>query len=119
MSTLTASWSKSKTTQRRLRDLLGLHLVGRRLCLVHLPTLLGYYELAQNLSGFQSDSGAHLPFRLVPGKLSQRLEQRPLCRYFINTAIIVSLSVVGELISASLVGFGFSRLKFWGRNSSS
>ncbi|MXX26921.1 MAG: carbohydrate ABC transporter permease [Caldilineaceae bacterium SB0668_bin_21] len=62
-----------------------------------------------------------IPLRIFPSELylgnyPSAWNSVPFGRYFINTAIIVSLSVVGELISASIVGFGFSRLKFWGRN---
>ena len=56
------------------------------------------------------------PSELYLGNYPSAWNSVPFGRYFLNTTIIVSLSVVGELISASLVGYGFSRLKFWGRN---
>jgi len=40
----------------------------------------------------------------------------PFTRYFINTAIITVVSILGIIISCSLVGYGFARLQFWGRN---
>ncbi len=62
-----------------------------------------------------------IPMRVFPsalylGNYPSAWNNVPFGRYFLNTAIIVSLSVVGELIGASLVGYTFSRLKFWGRN---
>jgi multiple sugar transport system permease protein len=37
-------------------------------------------------------------------------------RYFLNSAIVTSLNVVGMVISCTLAGWGFSRANFWGRN---
>jgi multiple sugar transport system permease protein len=36
--------------------------------------------------------------------------------FFTNTMIITVLSMFGQLLSASVVAFGFSRLRFWGRD---
>jgi multiple sugar transport system permease protein len=41
----------------------------------------------------------------------------PFALYYKNTAIITLLGVIGELIASALAGYGFSRLKFWGRNA--
>lgn len=40
----------------------------------------------------------------------------PFMRYFKNSAIITSLTVVGTVVSASLVSYAFSRLRWPGRN---
>jgi len=40
----------------------------------------------------------------------------PFNLYLRNTLIITGLSIVGQTITASLVAFGFARLRFWGRN---
>ena len=40
----------------------------------------------------------------------------PFWLYLKNTVIIIALSLVGQLLSASLVAFGFSRLQFTGRD---
>ncbi len=41
-------------------------------------------------------------------------ENMPFLRYMINTMIIVTANIVGVLISCSLVGFAFARLRFRG-----
>lgn len=40
----------------------------------------------------------------------------PFGRYFINTAIITGVNIIGILTSCSLVAYGFARQRFWGRN---
>jgi len=40
----------------------------------------------------------------------------PFGRYFVNTAIITGLVLAGTLLSSSLVAYGFSRLRFRGRD---
>lgn len=40
----------------------------------------------------------------------------PFGRYILNTAIITSLCIIGQVVSSSLVGYGFARLTFPGRN---
>jgi ABC-type glycerol-3-phosphate transport system permease component len=37
-------------------------------------------------------------------------------RYALNTLVIALLAVYGQIISCSLVAFGFARIKFWGSN---
>lgn len=37
-------------------------------------------------------------------------------RYFLNSIIIVLINVIGSVLSSSFIGFGFSRLKFKGKN---
>jgi len=116
LSTLTASWTKSKTTQRRLRDLFAYTLLAVGFFWFIFPL---FWVIMSSLKTFEDFN--QIPLRIFPSELylgnyPSAWNSVPFGRYFINTAIIVSLSVVGELISASIVGFGFSRLKFWGRN---
>jgi ABC-type glycerol-3-phosphate transport system permease component len=40
----------------------------------------------------------------------------PMLTFFRNSIVLVFLSVLGELIATSLVGFSFARLRWWGRN---
>ncbi len=40
----------------------------------------------------------------------------PFARFYLNTVIITGTSLVGQVASASLVAFGFARLRFPGRN---
>jgi ABC-type glycerol-3-phosphate transport system permease component len=41
----------------------------------------------------------------------------PFGRYFFNTAFVTGLVLVGTLLSSSLVAYGFSRVRFRGRNA--
>ena len=40
----------------------------------------------------------------------------PFATFYRNTLIVTSANVVGVLVSASLVAFGFARIRFWGRD---
>jgi ABC-type glycerol-3-phosphate transport system permease component len=40
----------------------------------------------------------------------------PFPRFFLNSVIVSSCTIVGQTLSASIVGFGFARLRFPGRN---
>jgi multiple sugar transport system permease protein len=40
----------------------------------------------------------------------------PMLTFLRNSTVLVVLAVTGELISTSLVGFAFARLRWWGRN---
>jgi len=45
------------------------------------------------------------------------LTARPFGRYYLNTAIITVLSVAGQMLSSSVVAYGFARFRFPGRNA--
>lgn len=47
---------------------------------------------------------------------SQVFEQIPFVRFYWNTILVTTLAVTGQLFSASLVAFGFARLRFPGRD---
>ncbi len=62
------------------------------------------------------------PFRWIPDRVMWRnyadvTSLLPFWRYTVNTAIITALTLTGTLLSCSLVAFGFSRLRFKGRNT--
>lgn len=40
----------------------------------------------------------------------------PFTTFYINTIIITVLSIIGLVLSSSLVAFGFARIRFWGRD---
>ena len=44
------------------------------------------------------------------------LTQKPFLRYFSNTMIIVALNQIAVLVTSSLCGYGFARIKFPGRD---
>lgn len=39
----------------------------------------------------------------------------PFSRYFVNSAVIVLINMVGSILSSSFIAFGFSRLRFAGK----
>ena len=43
------------------------------------------------------------------------LTARPFGRYYVNTTIITSLSVIGQVITSAVVAYGFARFRFPGR----
>jgi multiple sugar transport system permease protein len=60
-------------------------------------------------------------FRFVPGEfdLSGYVEPwrtLPFARFYLNTALITGLNILGALLSSSLVAFAFARMRFRGRN---
>ncbi len=62
------------------------------------------------------------PFQWIPERAMWRnyadvTSLLPFWRYTANTALITALTVTGTLLSCSLVAFGFSRLRFKGRET--
>jgi ABC-type glycerol-3-phosphate transport system permease component len=47
----------------------------------------------------------------------EALRRAPLLTWLQNTAIITGLTIIGNVLSSSLVGFGFARLRFPGKNA--
>ena len=43
-------------------------------------------------------------------------EQAPWVTYFVNTAVITVVTILGQLITCSLAAYAFARLRFKGRN---
>lgn len=56
------------------------------------------------------------PQTFMWGNYRRVFELIPFVTFFRNSVLITSISVVGELFSASLVAFAFARLRFPGRN---
>jgi ABC-type glycerol-3-phosphate transport system permease component len=61
------------------------------------------------------------PPKLLPsvpqwGNYAEIWRQAPFGRWLLNTATITAIALVGELVSASLVGYGFARFRFPGRD---
>jgi len=57
-----------------------------------------------------------LPRTLRWGNYVEAFTRAPIMRYFWNTMIVCGFSVLGVLLSSSLVAFSFSRLRWPGRN---
>ena len=62
------------------------------------------------------------PFRWIPekpawGNFGEITTLLPFWRYALNTALVTALVLVGTLLSCSLVAYGFSRIRFRGRDT--
>jgi len=74
------------------------------------------------ITSFQTlNETRRFPPVLVPGSLqwqnyTQVLQQAPFGRWMLNTFIVTTLVVIGNLIFCSLAGYAFARFKFFGRD---
>jgi multiple sugar transport system permease protein len=62
----------------------------------------------------------HYPPVLVPKSIqmsnyTQVLRDAPFARWFLNTLVVTTATVVGNLLFCSLAGYAFARIKFFGR----
>ncbi|MBN1541244.1 carbohydrate ABC transporter permease [candidate division KSB1 bacterium] len=62
-----------------------------------------------------------VPFRWIPEKLHwenyrDAMTLIPFGRYLLNTTVIAFAVIVGTVFSSTLVAYGFSRFRFWGRD---
>jgi multiple sugar transport system permease protein len=62
----------------------------------------------------------HFPPILIPhhldfGNYPQALQAAPFGRFFLNSAVVAVLTVVGNLVMCSLAGYAFARYRFFGR----
>ncbi len=56
-----------------------------------------------------------LPSHYDLENFKEAFERAPFSRYFVNSGIIVLINMIGSILSASFIAFGFSRLRFTGR----
>ncbi len=74
------------------------------------------------MGAFKAESELfRVPFKWLPDKFildnfSNTFQSIPFMRYLKNTMIIVVFNIVGSLLSCSLVAYGFSRLRWPGRD---
>jgi sn-glycerol 3-phosphate transport system permease protein len=91
------------------------------LALVALPVLYPIWS-AVNLSLLSDSEVASSPPRLFPTGLRgegflRALQQAPLLRYLLNSAVQSTLVTSGQLVSASSAAFAFAFLRFRGKNA--
>ena len=53
---------------------------------------------------------------LTLDNFAQAWHAAPFARYFLNTVLLVSFTVAGQCVLATLAGFAFARLSFFGRD---
>lgn len=57
-----------------------------------------------------------LPHPATLANYEKALTETPLLRYFLNSVIVAAASVLGQVVTGSMAGFAFARLRFKGRN---
>lgn len=114
--TLSRPRATKVTTRRLIKDVMvyGLLLVLGGLFL--LPFL---WMVTSSLRS--TGAGITFPPQFLPTEFNWQnyprvFEMIPFARFALNSVIVTTLAVLGELLSASLVAFGFARLRFPGRN---
>jgi len=60
---------------------------------------------------------AWIPHPFAWQNFIQVFKEVPFGRFIINSAFLVTVNVVGQVIATSLVAYGFSRFRFWGRDA--
>lgn len=78
-----------------------------------------YWMLSTALKG--ADQMFEIPPTWIPNPIEwnnfpQVFEEVPFARFLLNTVFLVIVNVLGELISVSLIAYGFARLRFPGRS---
>ncbi len=58
-----------------------------------------------------------IPYPVRWSNYVEALNRAPLLRWLMNTAIITAFAIVGNVLTSSMVAFGFARLRFPGRGS--
>jgi multiple sugar transport system permease protein len=58
-----------------------------------------------------------LPMEWHPENFVRIWELVPFARWSFNSGVVAVLSVIGQVLSAAAVAYGFSRFRFWGRNT--
>jgi len=108
--------SSSKLPRKTLRGL------SKHAVLIVVSVLLGFPLLWMVLTSFKTNSQS-LAVPVVwwphPFKWSnypQFLSAVPFYRYFLNTLLYAGVTIVGVCISSSLVAYGFSRIRWRGRD---
>ncbi len=59
---------------------------------------------------------AWIPHPFAWENFIQVFKEVPFGRFIINSAFLVTVNVIGQVLATSLVAYGFSRFRFWGRD---
>jgi multiple sugar transport system permease protein len=108
---------KSRKLQKRMDALLSYLALT-----VVLLVLLSPFFVMVSTSFMTSEQAAKYPPTLIPDPVTfsnypaALLRQQPFFAYLANTLIIAFLALTGDLLSSSFIAYGFSRLRFPGRD---
>jgi multiple sugar transport system permease protein len=112
------SVKRPKWTRRRVASSAGKHAV-----LIVISAMFGLPLVWMILTSFKTSSQALAqpvvwwPHPFIWDNYPQVLSQLPFGRFFLNTFEYAGITIVGVCISSSLVAYGFSRLRWPGRNA--
>jgi multiple sugar transport system permease protein len=96
----------------------GWHLVLIPLALVMiLPLVWMLVTSFETLNETRTFPPLLYPHHIQVGNYREVLQQVPFARWFANTVIVTTLSVIGNLVFCSLAGYAFARIKFFGREA--
>lgn len=100
----------------RLNKVLGYILLGILVVIFLFPL---FWMLSTALKG--SNQTFAIPPEVIPSPLAPEnfitvFEEVPFARFFLNTAFLVVVNVIGQMFAVTLVAYGFARLRFPGRS---
>jgi ABC-type glycerol-3-phosphate transport system permease component len=115
----TTAWRERRSTQQRLWLALVYLILTGGLFLILIPLGWMISTSFKTLEQSLAFPPVWIPNPIVPiwDNLAPALEFQPMYRYLWNTTVIVTMAVVGTLLSSSLVAFGFARLRAPGSNA--
>ena len=67
-------------------------------------------------SGGSADMASLLPGRPTLENFAEALDSADFARYYLNTALVVLGILVCQLVTITLAGYAFARLRFWGQD---
>jgi ABC-type glycerol-3-phosphate transport system permease component len=116
----TATFSPARTPKRTTRRAIKNAVVYALLFLLGGLFLLPFLWMVTSSLRSQG-AGITFPPQFLPTEFNWQnyprvFEMIPFARFALNSIIVTTLAVIGELLSASFVAFGFARLRFPGRN---
>jgi multiple sugar transport system permease protein len=109
---------KRRWTGRKMGASAGKHIV-----LIVLSAMFGLPLLWMVLTSFKTAAQALTlpvvwwPHPILAGNYPQLFAALPFFRFFLNTFVYAGVTIVGVCISSSLVAYGFSRLRWPGRDA--
>ncbi len=111
-----AAWTRTKSFKRRFRKVVAYSLLCLGLVWYMFPLAWMFLGSFKTYKDIMQIPPRLLPSKLYLGNYPLAWKSVPFARYSVNTIIVVAFNLVGGIISASLIGYGFARLRFWGRD---
>ncbi|MGQ9555579.1 MAG: carbohydrate ABC transporter permease [Anaerolineae bacterium] len=120
MATSVAIQRRRWSTSKGLRYFLGRAALYAIICLGAVVFAMPFLWMLSTAVTPKEWLGA-VPKKWIPPRLEWMNYIQPwtyfdFAKFYRNTIFITVMNVIGVLVSASLVAFGFARIRFWGRN---